>query len=186
MEKLLKRVVSVICALAMVVTGLTFAPANVDASTEVVSGVDTSVGAWHLKATNEEWAGYSRLSYDSTGDALGATTLHLINSPEGTWNDVEYGMYARLKHYSANKMDADCTYRLAVTINASKTGILLTQIEGKEYEIPVTKNGATTVYSDYFDHDEFAALTEEQKAWDPNLSIDDVTFFLGQKWNLNL
>ncbi len=175
MEKLLKRVVSVICAMAMVVTGLVFTPSKVDAKTALVSGVATNVGAWELKSTNEKDLGYSQMSYDSTGNELGQTTMYLDSSPNGDWNDVEYGMYARLKNYNSNKMKADMPYKLAVDINTTKAGTLIASVEGKEFRIKVNA-GSSTVKSDEFDHDEFATVNTQ---WDPTLKVEDVTFFLG-------
>ena len=176
MEKLLRKVVSMAIAVAMVITSLVFVPARVDAKTALPDNTATKVGAWELKATNIADLGWSQMSYDSTGDRLGDTTMYLDNSPNGDWGTVEYGLYARLKNYSANKMEADMPYKLAITINTTNEGTLIAQIEGKEYRIPVEDTGTTTVYSDQFDHDEFASV---DTTWDKTLQPTDVTFYFG-------
>ena len=114
MEKLLKRVVSVVCAIAMVVTCMAFTPAKVGADTLPVDQW-TNVGCWQLYNGNDAWCSYATMEYTSTGDNLGQTTMTLTNSPNGDWNDVEYGLGARLKNYSHGKMEADERYKFNVT-----------------------------------------------------------------------
>ena len=157
MEKLLKRVVSIVCAIAMVVTCLAFTPAKVDAGQTLPTDQWVKVGAWQLYNGNAEWCSYATMEYTSTGSALGDTTATLTNSPNGDWNDVEYGLGAKLKEYSANKMEADKRYNCDVTIKVQNSGTLIANIEGQEYRKAVTgSDSAQTITVATFDHNAFA------------------------------
>lgn len=167
MAKLLRRVVSVVCAIAMVTTCMAFTPTKVDAGQTLPTAEWTNVGAWQLYNGNDGWCSYATMEYTSTGSALGDTTVTLTNSPNGDWNDVEYGLGARLKNYSANKMDADKRYNCDVTIKVQNSGTLIANIEGQEYRKEVTgSNSAQTITVATFDHDAFA-------------STEDVSFYYG-------
>ncbi|MBP5773414.1 MAG: hypothetical protein J6W35_05030 [Eubacterium sp.] len=167
MERLLKRVVSVVCAIAMVVTCLTFTPATVDAANKLPTDEWKNVGAWQLYNGNDQWCSWATMEYTSAGQALGDTTCILTNSPNGEWNDVEYGLGAKLKEYSDGKMEADKRYDCNVTITATKAGTLIADIEGKEYRKSVpASDSPQTITVATFDHDAFAPTT-------------DVTFYYG-------
>lgn len=157
MEKLLKRVVSIVCAIAMVVTCMAFTPAKVDAGQTLPTDQWKTVGAWQLYNGNDAWCSYATMEYTSTGSALGDTTVTLTNSPNGDWNDVEYGLGAKLKGYSENKMEADMRYNCDVTIKVQNSGTLIANIEGQEYRKAVTgSTSEQTITVATFDHNAFA------------------------------
>ena len=194
MKKHLKSVISLVVAIAMVFAGMQFTTVSADVDpegytaleSEVATTVGSGDGAWELKANNTEWGGWSQMSYktDGSGTSLGDTTMRLDNSPNGVWGDVEYGMYARLKN-AAHGLVVDMPYKLKVKIkavdkdgNAVSAGKLITQIEGKEYKINVaSSDSAQTVYSDQFDHDQYATVDTK---YDKTVTVDDVTFYLTQ------
>lgn len=177
MEKLLKRVVSIVCAMAMVVSGLVFTPSSVDADTgHVPSAVETQVGAWGLYANNTDtWAGYSEMDYEySGGTELNATKMILKTSPHGNYNQVSWFTYARLANcLSQRNLEADVSYKLKIkgTIKYPEgeefenpnyengRGIIIANIQGNTYNIPITQeayNKGEFVMDGTFDYDVYA------------------------------
>ena len=189
MEKLLKRVVSIVCAIAMVVSGFVFTPSSVDAS-EVPSASETQVGAWGLYAANEAWSGYATMEYDySGGTSLDATKVTLTNSAHGNYNQVSWGAYMRLpKCLSTRNLQPDSSYKLKITAEINYPegefeepnkdngrGIILANIQGNVYQIPVTQealNKGEFKMDGTFDYDIYAAKYGDDKR-DP----DDLYLF---------
>lgn len=189
MEKLLKRVVSIVCAIAMVVSGFVFTPSSVDAS-EVPSASETQVGAWGLYAANEAWSGYATMEYDySGGTSLDATKVTLTNSAHGNYNQVSWGAYMRLpKCLSTRNLQPDSSYKLKITAEINYPegqfeepnkdngrGIILANIQGNVYQIPVTQealNKGEFKMDGTFDYDIYAA-----KYGDEERDPDDLYLF---------
>ena len=72
MEKLLKRVISVVCAIAMVVTCMAFTPAKVDAGSALPQEEWVNVGAWQLYNGNDAWCSYATMDYTKSGNGGGS------------------------------------------------------------------------------------------------------------------
>ena len=175
MEKLLRRVVSILCAITMVFTGLAFTPSKVSASgTPVPSATETKVGAWGLFAANEAWAGNAKMSYESSGSQLGQTKMYIDNSPFGNYNTVSYGMYARLAKYLSSKaLTPDETYKIKITADINYNGegewldpdagsnyrngknVLIVNIQGTEFKLKVKNPGQNVEITtdETFDYD---------------------------------
>ncbi|MCR5429931.1 MAG: DUF6273 domain-containing protein [Eubacterium sp.] len=134
-----------------------------------------SVGAWELfnGGSYEDAA----INYSFNGYSLNDTSFFLANSPNNSNSNNEYSLAARLKDYLKHVSLEDCMlYKAAVTINASKSGTIIVDFEGKQFEINVSK-GENTIYTDDFEHDAYATVDTEG---DVNHTPDDVTFYFGQ------
>lgn len=132
----------------------------------------TNVGTWDLYNGKGQWCDFASMDYEVTGDNLGDTKMILTESPNSDSGDKEYGLGARLSNYADGKMDADEPYKVRVTLNSTKAGTIITNVEGHEYRIPVSA-GNNTILTDEFEHNEYATLD------DPTKNIKDVDFYLG-------
>lgn len=194
MEKLFRRVVSLVCAVAMVVAGLAFTPAKVDAATGTVPvGQEVQVGAWGLFTGDAVWAGETQINYVSNGSALGDTTMTLVKSPYGHYNQVKWGTYFRLKNYLSKKsLVQDETYRLKITADihsdstdapneTSGRNVLLVNIQGDVYKVHIDRFGDNVEYTatQTFDYDPY--ITQYGEAPDIKNADDLYIYTAGLK-----
>ena len=189
MEKLLKRVISIVCAIAMVVTCMAFTPAKVSAGSQLPQDQWVTVGAWQLYNGADDWCSGATMEYTKTGNAMGDVSVNLTSSPNGDWNDVEYGLGAKLKNYTQNPVDtdgealvADKQYNCVVTIKNSNAGTLISNVEGKETRtaIEASTTGQDVLVST-FDQNEFASKTDVEFYYGmfptgTDITISDVKF----------
>ena len=196
MEKLLKRVVSIVCAIAMVVTCMAFTPAKVEAGSQLPYQTWTQVGAWEL-FSGHDGCSWAEMQYTKTGNNMGDVTMELVNSPNGVWESVEYSLGAKLKNYSLNAKDTDgdalvpdYRYDCVITYTSNKPGHIITNVEGVEYRDPddeVTQNYYIEAGTDKqltvatFEHNAFASSNDIQFSlgWlekGTNLTISNVEF----------
>ncbi len=134
----------------------------------------TTVGAWDLYNGKDDWCDYARMNYEqSEGSDPGDTKMILTESPRSDANDKEYGLGARLNNYSYGKMINDQLYRAKITLNSSRAGTLITNIEGQEYRIDI-EEGDNIVYTDDFTFNEFNSYSSTS-SHNPR----DVYFYLG-------
>lgn len=197
MKKALRKIVSVVCAITIVFTGLAFTPSKVSASgTPVPNATETKVGAWGLYAAYEAWAGYAKMSYESSGSQLGQTKMYIDNSPFGNYNRVSYGMYARLAKYLSSKaLTPDETYKIKITADINYNGegewldpdagsnyrngknVLIVNIQGTEFKLKVKNPGQDVEITtdETFDYD---ALMETYGEGEYIKDADDVYIYL--------
>ena len=134
----------------------------------------TNVGAWDLYNGKDDWCDYARMNYEqSEGSDLGDTKMILTESPRTDDNDKEYGLGARLNDYSEGKMINGQLYKAKITLNSSRAGTLITNIEGEEYRIDIGE-GDNVIYTDEFEFDEFNSYSTT-----PSHNPRDVYFYLG-------
>ncbi|MCR5430090.1 MAG: hypothetical protein K6E58_02540 [Eubacterium sp.] len=188
MEKLLKRVVSFVCAIALVVAGLVFTPAQVSAETKIVpTEQEVQAGAWGLFTGDAIWAGTTKMQYETNGSGLGDTKIKLLESPYGNYNQVSWGTYARLANYLSTKnLKEDESYRLKLTMDIDADefvepneqngrNIILVNIQGNVYKVKVTSFGTDQEFeaTKTFDYDAYAGETGT-----PSKNPNDVYIYL--------
>ncbi|MBR3174158.1 MAG: glycoside hydrolase family 16 protein [Eubacterium sp.] len=145
-----------------------------DGLNRIQPDVWTTVGAWDLYNGKDDWCDYARMNYEqSEGSDIGDTKMILTESPRSDDNDKEYGLGARLNNHSSDKMINDRTYKAKITLNSSRAGTLITNVEGTEYRIDIDE-GENVVYTDEFVYDEFNSYSTT-----PSHNPRDVYFYLG-------
>ncbi len=160
MEKLLKRVISVVCAIAMVITCMTFTPSTVNAGTALPKDSWTTVGPWQLYNGLDDWCHYAAMEYEKSGNQMGDVKM-ILKASGFDDGDSEYGLGAKLVGYSEGKgLEADYTYNCDVTYTSTTAGTLIVNIEGVEYrkEIEAGEDVEATVAT--FDHNILATSSD--------------------------
>ena len=128
MERIYKKVIAIVCAIAMVVSTLSIQPNIVGAATTDLSDEKwTPVGAWELYAG--KWSG-ATASYEGTGSSFNDMTLTItspVNAPDT--GDNKYGIQMG---YTIGDMtlESGATYSYEMVINSTQAGYLFTQVPG--------------------------------------------------------
>lgn len=134
----------------------------------------TNIGTWDLYNGKDDWCDYAAISYDQDeGADLGDTKIILKDSPNDDEQDKEYGLGARLSGYTVGRMNGYRPYKAKITLNSTKAGTLITNVEGEEYRLEINE-GDNVIYTDEFFHDETLSYTTTS-SHDPT----DVYFYLG-------
>lgn len=128
MERIYKKVIAIVCAIAMVVSTLSIQPNIVGAATTVLSdNTWTTVGVWDLYAGS--WSG-ATASYEGAGNNFNDMTLTITSAVN---NNVDGdGKYGIQMGYTIGDMtlESGATYSYKMVINSTKAGSLFTQVPG--------------------------------------------------------
>lgn len=128
MERIYKKVIAIVCAIAMVVSTLSIQPNIVGAATELSDNTWATVGSWQL-FTGTKWVG-AAASYEGAGNSFGDMTLTItspVNDPDT--GDNKYGIQMG---YTIGDMtlESGATYSYEMVINSTQAGYLFTQVPG--------------------------------------------------------
>lgn len=184
MIKQFKRILAIVCALAMAITGMAIAPATANAEdyTEIPNQTHVVVGNYDLFAVAEDG---SKLGYLGSG-AVGDTSFKMIASPGNDSGDKEYSSSATILNATA-LLEADHSYNAKVKITATKKGTIPVTIEGVEQRIKIKDedvNQSVEFDLGTFDHDLFVKQEVQNKIsfyfgmmpTNTEISIDDISF----------
>ena len=130
MKKNLKRLIAIVAAVAMTVTGITFTPSKVDAAqaNSCVIGTETTVGQWIYTIVQNQWNNEAA-SYNDASKVDGFIYSHDVYGWDGAYWKVRdlksvYGLTAGTSYAMTINVKAPSSYTTtqATTLNIRTTG----------------------------------------------------------------
>ena len=141
MGKYYRRIIAIVCAIALAASGIVVRPRAVKATALPGGDAWTTVGDWQLYA-NDLWVGVVA-SYEGTGNGFDDMTL-TITSPVTNPDEGE-NKYGIQMGYAASNLEDGVLYDYTMVINSTTAGSLFTQVPGVvvSSDIPIIQGDNT-------------------------------------------